>query len=159
MAGSLDQKLRELIEPIVESYGLSLWGLRYRVGKSNAHLQIFVEGENGVDADVCGDITNALSPVLDSADLIDPAYILEVSSPGLDRILFTVEQMRSSVGQEVTVSLKLAMGNRRKLEGELKSVDGNGTLLIADKSSGEDISVAFENISVARIVPDYSALL
>ncbi len=159
MAGSLDQKLRELIEPIVESYGLSLWGLRYRVGKSNAHLQIFVEGENGVDADVCGDITNALSPVLDSADLIDPAYILEVSSPGLDRILFTVEQMRSSVGQEVTVSLKLAMGNRRKLEGELKSVDDNGTLLIADKSSGEDISVAFENISVARIVPDYSALL
>ncbi len=159
MPGSLEQKLQDLIEPIVQSFGLSLWGLRYRVGRSNAHLQIFVEGENGVDAAVCGDITNALSPVLDSADLIDPAYILEVSSPGLDRILFTKEQMEKSVGQEVSVSLKMATSGRRKLEGTLQAVGADGALTIADKSEPEPVVVAFENVSVARIVPDYSSLL
>lgn len=159
MAGSLEQKLQELVEPIVQSYGLTLWGLRYRVGRSNAHLQIFVEGENGVDAEGCGEITNALSPLLDTADLIDPAYILEVSSPGLDRILFTREQMLQSVGQEVSVNLKIVTEGRRKIEGLLKAVADDGTLTIEDKTHHQDHLVAFENVSVARIVPDYSSLL
>lgn len=159
MAGSLEQKLHDLIEPIVVSYGLELWGLRYRVGRSSAHLQIFVEGENGVDADVCGEITNALSPLLDSADLIDPAYILEVSSPGLDRILFTPAQFEKNVGQEVTVSLKIATDGRRKVEGKLTAVAEDGTVTIHDKSSDQDFMVAFENISIARIVPDFSVLI
>lgn len=159
MAGSLEQKLQELVEPIVQSYGLTLWGLRYRVGNSNAHLQIFVEGENGVDAEACGEITNALSPLLDTADLIDPAYILEVSSPGMDRILFNLSQVKASVGQVVSVNLKIATEGRRKIEGQLKAVSDDGTLTIADKNLRSDVLVAFENVSLARIVPDYSALL
>ena len=159
MAGSLEQKLQELVEPIVQSYGLTLWGLRYRQGSSSAHLQIFVEGEDGVDADVCGEITNALSPLLDSADLIDPAYILEVSSPGLDRILFTQDQLYQSLGQEVTLSLKMASENRKKLQGKLMAVEEDGSIVIHDKSADKDFVVAYENIALARIVPDFSSLL
>lgn len=159
MAGSLEQKLHELVEPIVSSYGLTLWGLRYRVGSSSAHLQIFVEGENGVDADACGEITNALSPLLDSADLIDPAYILEVSSPGLDRILFTPEQLHQSVGQEVSLTLKMASENRKKLQGKLTAVEPDGSVIVHDKSADKDFTVAYENIALARIVPDFSSFL
>lgn len=159
MAGSLEQKLQELVEPIVQSYGLTLWGLRYRVGQSNAHLQIFVEGENGVDAEACGEITNALSPLLDTADLIDPAYILEVSSPGLDRILFNLQQVEQSIGQVVCLNLKIATEGRRKIEGQLKGVESDGTMTIADKNLQTDVQVAFDNVSLARIVPDYSSLL
>lgn len=159
MAGSLEQKLHELVAPIVASYGLTLWGLRYRQGSSSAHLQIFVEGEDGVDADVCGEITNALSPLLDSADLIDPAYILEVSSPGLDRILFTQDQLHQSLGQEVTLSLKMASENRKKLQGKLMAVAEDGSIVIHDKSADKDFVVAYENIALARIVPDFSSLL
>ena len=159
MAGSLEQKLHELVAPIVASYGLTLWGLRYRQGSSSAHLQIFVEGEDGVDADVCGEITNALYPLLDSADLIDPAYILEVSSPGLDRILFTQDQLHQSLGQEVTLSLKMASENRKKLQGKLMAVEEDGSIVIHDKSADKDFVVAYENISLARIVPDFSSLL
>lgn len=159
MSGSLDQKLRELVEPIVESYGHELWGLRYRVGNNTAHLQIFIEGENGVDADACGDITNALSPVLDTADLIDPAYILEVSSPGIDRILFTKEQLSKYEGQEIKVELKIASQGRRKFEGKLIKVLEDGSFTIHDKTSDDDFDLAFENVSVARVVPDFSKLL
>ncbi len=159
MTGSLEQKLHELIEPVVQSFGMELWGLRYRVGRNTAHLQVFVEGDGGVNADACGDITTALSPLLDTADLIDPAYILEVSSPGLDRILFTVEQLQKSVGQEINVALKMATDGRRKLEGKLVSAQEDGSFVVHDKSLNAEVTVAFENVSVARIVPDYSALL
>ena len=159
MAGSLEQKLQELIEPIVQSYGMQLWGLRYRVGRNTAHLQIFVEGENGVDADACGEITNTLSPLLDTADLIDPAYILEVSSPGLDRILFTKEQMQQSVGQEVSVSLKIASDGRRKVEGKLLNVNEDGSFTVLDKTAKSEFVIAFENVALARIVPDFSSLM
>lgn len=159
MSGNLEQKLRDLVEPMVQSFGLTLWGLRYRVGHSQAHLQIFVDSEQGVDAEVCGELTNALSPLLDSADLIDPAYILEVSSPGLDRILFTREQMANSVGQTVCVNLKLPSEGKRKVEGVLKAVSAAGELTILKSSSQTEQVVAWENISTARIVPDYSSLL
>ena len=159
MAGSLEQKLQELIEPIVQSYGMELWGLRYRAGRNTAHLQIFVEGKDGVDADACGEITNTLSPLLDTADLIDPAYILEVSSPGMDRILFTREQLAASTGQEVTVSLKIASEGRRKIEGKLLSVAEDGSFTVMDKNASSEFVIASENVSVARIVPDFSALI
>ena len=97
--------------------------------------------------------------MLDTADLIDPAYILEVSSPGLDRILFTVEQLQKSVGQEISVALKMATDGRRKLEGKLVSAQEDGSFVVHDKSLNAEVTVAFENVSVARIVPDYSALL
>lgn len=159
MSGSLDQKLRELIEPIVQSYGHELWGLRYRVGNNTAHLQIFIEGENGVNADACGDITNALSPVLDSADLIDPAYILEVSSPGIDRILFTKEQLMKYEGEEIKVELKIASQGRRKFEGKVVKVSEDGSFTLHDKTDNADHDLAFENVSLARVVPDFSKLM
>lgn len=160
MVGSFDQKLRTIVEPIVQSYGYELWGLRYRVGRSNAHLQIFIENEQGgVDADVCGDITNALSPVLDAADLIDPAYILEVSSPGLDRMFFTQEQLARYVGQQVKVELSLATQGRRRFEGTLLSCSEDGSFVIDDKNLKEKVELAFANVSSARLVPDFSTLV
>lgn len=159
MAGNFEDKLKDLIEPIVQSYGYELWGLRYRSSSSSAHLQIFIEGENGVDADICGDITNALSPILDSADLIDPAYILEVSSPGLDRLLFTKEQLAQYVNEVIKVELKIAMQGRKKFEGKLLSVAEDGSFVILDKTSQAEVLLSFANISTARVVPDFSSLI
>lgn len=159
MAGSFDQKLRELIEPIVQSYGYDLWGMRYRAGRGNAHLQIFIEGENGVDVSVCGDITNALSPVLDSADLIDSAYILEVSSPGIDRILFTKEQLALYIGSEIRAELKIAVQGRRRFEGRLESCSEDGSFVIFDKNLNAPAEIAFDNVATARLVPDFSTLM
>lgn len=159
MVGTLDQKLRTLIEPIVQSYGYELWGLRFRVGRNNAHLQIFIENEQGgVDADACGDITNALSPVLDAADLIDPAYILEVSSPGIDRILFTQEQLSRYVGHKIKVELSLATQGRRNFEGTLVSCAEDGSFVLDDKNLQDKVELAFANVSSARLVPDFSSL-
>lgn len=160
MAGNFDQKLQSLIEPIVQSYGFELWGLRYRVGRNSAHLQIFIENENGgIDADACGDITNALSPLLDTADLIDPAYILEVSSPGVDRILFNPQQLARYVGQTIKVELSLASQGRRRFEGTLVSCTEDGAFVLHDKTLNDKVELAFANVSTARVVPDFSSLV
>ena len=101
MAGTIEEKIDELVRPLIEASELILWGVRYRGGRDSALLQIFIDSKDGVSADTCGDITNMLSPALDAADIIAPAYILEVSSPGFDRILFTLDQARAYIGKKI----------------------------------------------------------
>ena len=100
MAGTIEEKVAELVTPLVES--MDLTGLRLRGGNDHAMWQVFVDSEQGVSADKCGELMDVLSPALDAADLIAPKYTLEVSSPGLDRILFTLEQAKAYTGKTVS---------------------------------------------------------
>ena len=154
MAGTIEEKVTELVTPLVESMDVKVWGIRYRGGSDHAVLQVFIDSEEGVSADKCGEIMDVLSPALDAADLIAPKYTLEVSSPGLDRILFTLEQTRAYVGKTVKAELRMPTQGRHKLQGILESVSEDGMLKINDKVSGE-MEVAFSNISTARVVPEF----
>ena len=154
MAGTIEEKVTELVTPLVESMDVKVWGIRYRGGNDHAVLQVFIDSEEGVSADKCGEIMDVLSPALDAADLIAPKYTLEVSSPGLDRILFTLEQTRAYVGETVKAELRMPTQGRHKLPGILENVSDDGMLKINDKVSGE-IEVAFSNISTARVVPEF----
>ncbi len=154
MAGTIEEKVTELVTPLVESMDVEVWGIRYRGGNDHATLQVFIDSAEGVSADKCGEIMDVLSPALDAADLIAPKYTLEVSSPGLDRILFTLEQTKSYVGKLVKAELRMPTQGRHKLQGILESVSDDGILKINDKVSG-DIEVAFSNISTARVVPEF----
>lgn len=155
MAGTIEEKIDELVRPLIEASELILWGVRYRGGRDSALLQIFIDSKDGVSADTCGDITNMLSPALDAADIIAPAYILEVSSPGFDRILFTLDQARAYIGKKIKAEVRIPVGGRRKFEGVLEEVTEDNSLKINDKISGQ-VEIAFSNISVARLVPEFS---
>lgn len=154
MAGTIEEKVAELVTPLVESMDLTVWGIRFRGGNDHAMLQVFVDSEQGVSADKCGELMDVLSPALDAADLIAPKYTLEVSSPGLDRILFTLEQAKSYTGKTVKAELRIPTQGRHKLQGSLEEVSDDGMLKINDKISGL-IEVAFSNISTARVVPEF----
>lgn len=154
MAGTIEDKITELVLPLISSMGAELWGVRFRGGHDRAKLQIFIDREDGVDADLCGDITALISPALDAADLIAPAYMLEVSSPGLDRILFTKEQAAKYVGSEVKAELRIPVQGRRKLSGIMGAMSEDGTFTIADKLAGE-MKLAFENVALMRLVPTF----
>ncbi len=155
MAGTIEDKLYELVRPLVESMGIELWGIRYRGGRDSAVLQIFIESENGINADICGDVTNMLSPALDAEDIISPAYILEVSSPGLDRILFTKDQAKLYINSEVKAELRIPTEGRKKLSGVLLDVLDDSTVVIDEKISGK-MEVIFSNILTLRVVPDFT---
>ncbi len=150
MAG-IEEKVREIALPFIEAANLELWGIRYRGGRDHAVLQIFVEGPNGVGVDECGELSNLISPALDVADPIAPKYTLEISSPGMDRILFTEDQAARFVGSQVKFELQIAQDGKRKFTATLQKVeDGVLTVLTEDSLT---LDIAFANILLARLVP------
>ena len=154
MAG-IEEKVREIVLPFVESSGLELWGIRYRGGRDQAVLQIYVEGPEGVSIDQCGELSNLISPALDVADPIGPKYTLEISSPGLDRILFTKEQVSRYVGNIVKLELKMPTDGKRKLQGCLKSCQDG--ILNVQTDDDQIFEIAFTNVLLARLVPVFPA--
>ena len=99
-------------------------------------------------------ITEQINPLLDVEDPIGGMYTLEVSSPGLDRPLFTLAQYEKFIGREAKVTLKRALDRRRRFEGEIVAVkDGNVVLNIQDGKERREVALDFANIDKARLVP------
>ncbi|QGX89124.1 ribosome maturation factor RimP [Escherichia coli] len=110
---TLEQKLTEMITAPVEALGFELVGIEFIRGRTST-LRIYIDSEDGINVDDCADVSHQVSAVLDVEDPITVAYNLEVSSPGLDRPLFTAEHYARFVGEEVTLVLRMAVQNRRK---------------------------------------------
>jgi ribosome maturation factor RimP len=156
------ETLTAIIEPVVESFDLQLWGLQYAGQGHHALLRIFIDGENGVGVDDCAKVSRQLGAVLDVEDPISGKYTLEVSSPGLDRSLFALKQYAAYVGSTIKLKLNAASAakdKRKKMKATLLSVDEDAqTLQVNMQGDGEDeiITIDFINIDKANIVGDYS---
>ncbi|MBT0719799.1 ribosome maturation factor RimP [Rosenbergiella collisarenosi] len=148
---TLEQKLTELISAPVEALGYELVGIEF-VRARTSTLRIYIDSENGINVDDCADVSHQVSAVMDVEDPITVAYHLEVSSPGLDRPLFTVEHYERFAGQDVSVVLRIAVQNRRKWQGTIKSVEGEMVTLSVD---GKDEVFALSNIQKANIIPRF----
>ena len=128
------EHLLELIEPVVEGLGFECVGVEYSSHPKNGFLRIYIDSENGVQVEDCTRISHQVSGVLDVEDPITGEYNLEVSSPGMDRPIFTVEQFNRYVGEFVDVKLRYAFEGRRKFKGKLVAIE-----------DGEDIVVHIDN--------------
>jgi ribosome maturation factor RimP len=148
---TLEQQLTELIDAPVSALGFELVGIEY-IRSRHSTLRIYIDSENGITVDDCADVSHQVSAVLDVEDPITEAYTLEVSSPGLDRPLFTVEHYRQFIGEDVVFTLRMAIQNRRKWSGTIKAVDGDTITVIVD---GKDEIFAFGNIQKANLIPKF----
>ena len=148
---TLEQKLTEMITAPVEALGFELVGIEFIRGRTST-LRIYIDSEDGINVDDCADVSHQVSAVLDVEDPITVAYNLEVSSPGLDRPLFTAEHYARFVGEEVTLVLRMAVQNRRKWQGVIKAVDGE---MITVTVEGKDEVFALSNIQKANLVPHF----
>ena len=107
----------------------------------------------------CEAVSREVSAQLDVEDPISGNYTLEVSSPGVDRPLFTPAQFARFLGEQVKIGLKLPQDGRRRLQGRIAAVEGERIELdIEAKPEPQRLSVAFDNIEKARLVPDWVAL-
>ena len=149
---TLEQKLQELLQGSVESLGCELWGIEcQRVGRYLT-VRLFIDKEGGVTVEDCADVSRQVSAVLDVEDPIADKYNLEVSSPGLDRPLFTLAQYTRYVGQEIVVHLRIPVADRRKWQGELAKIENDMITLIVDK---QEQVLAFGNIQKANVVAKF----
>lgn len=149
---TLEQKLQDLLQGSVEDLGCELWGIEcQRVGRYLT-VRLFIDKEGGVTVDDCADVSRQVSAVLDVEDPIADKYNLEVSSPGLDRPLFTLSQYTRYVGQEIVVHLRIPVADRRKWQGELAKIENDMITLIVDK---QEQVLAFGNIQKANVVAKF----
>lgn len=150
-----------LLAPTVSALGLELLGLEYLNRPGGAILRLYIDvpeaeaGERQVTIDDCELVSREVSAQLDVEDPIPGNYTLEVSSPGIDRPLFTPAQFARFAGQQARVGLKLPQDGRRRLQGTIVSAGEGGIVFEVD---GREVTVAFDNIERARLVPDWAAL-
>lgn len=149
-------ELKELLEPTVRGLGLELLGVEFSPAAGNALLRLYIDApERLVSIEDCEAVSREVSANLDVNDPIASQYTLEVSSPGIDRPLFTLAQFARQIGEQVKISLSLPQDGRRRLQGMVLSVSDAGIVLDVD---GREFTVTIGNVDKARLVPDLVAL-
>ena len=160
-------QIAALLAPTVEALGLELIGVEYLPAPGSALLRLYIDvpqadASSGrmVGIEDCESVSREVSAQLDVEDPISSNYTLEVSSPGVDRPLFTAAQFARFVGEEAKVTLKLPQDGRRRLQGRIVGVEGESIRIEAEGTGGQKmmVDVAMGNVEKARLVPDWVAL-
>ncbi len=151
--------LNDLIEPVVTKMEFEFIGLEYLPKGRGSLLRIYIDHARGINVENCADVSRQVSAVLDVEDPIQNEYTLEVSSPGMERPLFTQQHYQKFVGQEVKLSLfrPLVKNNRRKFKGTIKQVEkyGSGEVFIILEMDNELYQLPFSNIQKANLVSQF----
>ena len=144
-----ERQITELLEPTINALGIQLWGIETISQGRNSVLRVYIENEQGISIEDCARTSRQVSAVLDVEDLISGEYSLEVSSPGSDRRLFTLDQFRLFIGNEVIIRLRTPMDGRRKIRGLLVGIVDEE---ICIEEGGNQNQYPFDGIEKANIV-------
>jgi ribosome maturation factor RimP len=147
-----EQELETLLSPTVESLGCQIWGIEYKPQGRYTTLRIFIEHAEGISVEQCSEVSQEVSALLDVENQIKSAYTLEVSSPGMDRLLFKGEHYTSNVGQTIDVRLNFPFEGRRNFVGQIVGFKDDEVVMQID-----DMEFCFpvENVQRARVMPQY----
>ncbi len=139
----------DLIGTTIQALGLELWGVELIQQGRYSLLRIYIECEEGVTIDDCEKVSRQVSALMDVEDPIAGEYTLEVSSPGVDRPLFTVGQYEQYIGSEVNLKLRRALQGRRKFKGQIIKVTGDNICLLVE---GTEYDLEHSEIEKANVV-------
>jgi len=145
-------QLEAIIEPVVTSLGYVLWGTEFISQGRHSVLRVFIDHEDGITLEACEAVSRQVSAVMDVEDPITDEYTLEVSSPGLDRPLFKLEQYSSCVGSLVNLRLRAPFEGRRRYKGIVKGVEGQDVVIETD---GHELLLPIESIEKAQVIPQF----
>ena len=148
----VEELVLDLAEPIVETKGLELVDVEYNKEGDNWILRVFIDKEGGIDLEDCEQVSEELSTHLDVEDPIDHSYLLEVSSPGLDRPLRTDEDFARFAGELVEVSTYAPVDGQKEFVGELAGLeDGNVKLLIDE----EEVLIPRNKVAQTKLTVEF----
>ncbi len=166
----LRNQLNVLLEPVVRALGYELWELEYATRQDGPFLRIYIdrpagevdfgpeagsgmEAQAGITVEDCARVSHAVSEVMDAEDPVEGHYTLEVSSPGMDRVLRTPAHFARYAGERVRVEMQAPVNGRKRFLGRLLKVEAGEILLDVDANGGE-VTLAVAGIHKARLVPD-----
>ena len=147
----LRDQLSELLGPVVAGLGYELWELEFAPRAGGGLLRLYIDSADGITLDDCERVSRAVSDKLDEEDPIAGRYTLEVSSPGLDRVLRTREHFARYAGEQVRLEMMRPIDGRKRFSGRLTEVGESDITL---ELEGGKVNLPIDDIHRARLVPD-----
>ena len=146
------EQLQALLAPVVTGLGFECWGIEFVSQGKHSVLRVYIDKEGGILVDDCAEVSRQVSSVLDVEDPISSEYTLEVSSPGMERPLFTVEQFASHAGEQVKIKLRSPFEGRRNFQGLLRGVEEQDVVVQVDD---QEFLLPIDSIDKANIIPSF----
>ena len=149
---SIEEKVESLLETTINNLGYELYDVEYAKEGKDYFLRIFIDKPEGIDLNDCEKVNDAINDILDEADYIKDQYFLEVSSPGVERVLRKPKHFQSQIGNEILVKLFKPLEKQKEFTGILKSYSEEELVLIQDD---KEVKIEVKNIALARTVFDW----
>lgn len=151
---SIEEKVEKLIDPIIQNIGYELYDVEYAKEGKNYFLRIFIDNEKGIDLNDCEKVNDSITDILDKEDYIKEQYFLEVSSPGIERVLRKDKHLKQNIGNLVNVKLfKKDENGQKEYLGNLKEFDD---FKIVIEQEEKEIQIERKNISQIKTVYDWN---
>ena len=147
-----EQKTEEYLTPIVEEYGFELVDVEYVKEGSNWYLRAYIDKPGGISVDDCEKVSRRLSDILDEKDYIEDSYIMEISSPGLDRPLKKEKDFARSIGKLVEIRTYRTIEKQKEFCGELTAYDNNSVTI---DEEGTPRTFDKKDIALVRLAIDF----
>ena len=144
--------MQALLAPVIEALGYECWGLEFLSQGRHSLLRIYIDHADGILVEDCEKVSRQVSGVLDVEDPISNEYTLEVSSPGMDRPLFALEQFAKHAGELVKIKLRSPYEGRRNFQGSLRGVEEQDVVVLVDD---HEYLLPIDLIEKANIVPRF----
>lgn len=122
---SIEEKVERLIKEPINNLGYELYDVNYVKEGKDYFLRIFIDNKEGIDLNDCEKVNDAISDLLDEANYIKEQYFLEVSSPGIERIIRKDEHLEQNIGEEIYIKLFKPLNGKKEYVGILKKYDSN----------------------------------
>jgi ribosome maturation factor RimP len=145
-----DQQISDMLRATVEALGFELWGIEYLSQGKHSVVRVYIDAENGITVEDCARVSEQVSSVLDVEDPITGEFTLEVSSPGMDRLLFRLDQYPAYVGEVLELRLRTPFEGRRKFKGVLTGIEGEDVVIRVDD---HEYLLPHSAVDKARIEP------
>ena len=145
---NIEDKVENLISKKIEELGYSLYDVQYAKEGKDYYLRVFIDSKNGIDLNDCEKVSNEINPILDDADYIKEMYFLEVSSPGVERILRKEKHLSEAIGKEIEVKLFKPIEKQKEFIGILDKYDDNSIYIQKDN---KQIQIDRKNITLIKL--------
>ena len=149
---NIETKVENLLKDVIQNLGYELYDVIYAKEAKDFYLRIIIDKKDGIDLDDCEKVNDAINDILDEADYIKDQYFLEVSSPGVERVLRKPKHFQSQVGNEILIKLFKPLEKQKEFTGILKSYSEEELILTQDD---KEIKIEVKNIALARTVFDW----
>ncbi|QKS73245.1 ribosome maturation factor RimP [Paenalkalicoccus suaedae] len=152
MSQQVNERIEELVTPILEELSLELVEVEFKKEGQNWFLRVYIDSETGVDLDDCTTVSEKLSETLDKHDPIEQAYYLEVSSPGAERPLKKKKDIVRAVGEYVHITTYAPIDGEKTFEGKLVSFEDDLlTIEMKIKTRTRSVEIAHDKVAKARL--------